>query len=179
MIPDVWFVKKSTLSGQETFFPKEKILERINAILEMKETHSFEEMSDLFSPDVQKQTYQLENIIAEATLSIKHVGAFMQYTERTSCSFFELLCIYISSKEEFAKYFSEEKNLESFYRSVVNWQKQVKNTLLELYMGDTGGNIIYVLASVDNQIFFDNNMQMIERISLDEYAKSLQLYLKD
>ncbi len=33
LIPDEWFVKKSTFTGQETFFNEEKICQRVEAII--------------------------------------------------------------------------------------------------------------------------------------------------
>ncbi|MED2647241.1 DUF4004 family protein, partial [Bacillus thuringiensis] len=42
LIPEDWFVRKSTFTGQETFFPKEKILERIDKIQTMKEDLSLD-----------------------------------------------------------------------------------------------------------------------------------------
>jgi hypothetical protein len=50
LIPEDWFIRKSTFTGQETFFPKEKILERINKIQTMKENLSLDELADMFSP---------------------------------------------------------------------------------------------------------------------------------
>ena len=37
IIPESWFIKKSMPTGQETFFKKDKILERIETILSMKD----------------------------------------------------------------------------------------------------------------------------------------------
>ena len=37
LIPDEWFIKKSTTTGQETFFPEKLVCERIELIQEMKE----------------------------------------------------------------------------------------------------------------------------------------------
>ena len=52
LIPEDWFVRKSTFTGQETFFPKEKILERIDKIQTMKEDLSLDELANMFSPSV-------------------------------------------------------------------------------------------------------------------------------
>ncbi|MTL48522.1 DUF4004 family protein, partial [Turicibacter sanguinis] len=38
LIPEEWFIKKSVSTGQETFFPRKEILERIERILELKDT---------------------------------------------------------------------------------------------------------------------------------------------
>lgn len=47
LIPEEWFNKQSSFTGQETFFPREEILSRIASILAMKDTHSLEELSSI------------------------------------------------------------------------------------------------------------------------------------
>jgi hypothetical protein len=51
LIPEEWFVKQSSFTGQETFFPREEILGRISAILELKDAHSLEELAGILSGD--------------------------------------------------------------------------------------------------------------------------------
>lgn len=50
LIPEEWFVKQSAFTGQETYFPREQVLARVQAILNLKDTHSLEEMAQIFSP---------------------------------------------------------------------------------------------------------------------------------
>jgi DNA-binding transcriptional MerR regulator len=73
LIPEEWFVRKSTFTGQETFFPKEKILERIDKIQTMKENLSLDELADMFSPNVadlqlSKDELIKRNIVSEQVL---------------------------------------------------------------------------------------------------------------
>jgi DNA-binding transcriptional MerR regulator len=73
LIPEEWFVRKSTFTGQETFFPKEKILERINKIQEMKENLSLAELAEMFSPNISdlnlnKEELLKRNIVSESVL---------------------------------------------------------------------------------------------------------------
>lgn len=51
ILPESWFIKKSSFTGQETYFPKVKVLERIQKIKELKDDHSLDELSAIFSPD--------------------------------------------------------------------------------------------------------------------------------
>lgn len=37
LIPEEWFIKKTVSTGQETYFPKKTICERVELILSMKE----------------------------------------------------------------------------------------------------------------------------------------------
>lgn len=51
LIPEAWFIKQSAFTGQETFFPRDEILARVRSILDMKDTHSLEELAGLLSAD--------------------------------------------------------------------------------------------------------------------------------
>ncbi|KUK27618.1 MAG: hypothetical protein XD60_0034 [Acetothermia bacterium 64_32] len=55
LIPEAWFIRKATPTGQETFFPKEKILERIRRIQKLKDEHSLDELVALLSPEARPQ----------------------------------------------------------------------------------------------------------------------------
>ncbi|MDR7002718.1 YhbD family protein [Neobacillus niacini] len=74
LIPEDWFIRKSTFTGQETFFPKEKILDRINKIQTMKENLSLDELADMFSPNVSdlnltKDELIKRNIVSESVIN--------------------------------------------------------------------------------------------------------------
>jgi hypothetical protein len=45
LIPDAWFVRQSTFTGQETFFPRDEILDRIRWIQGMKDDASLDELA--------------------------------------------------------------------------------------------------------------------------------------
>lgn len=49
LIPDEWFIKKSTVTGQETFFPEKLICPRMESILQLKDEFSLDELSAHFS----------------------------------------------------------------------------------------------------------------------------------
>ena len=49
LIPEEWFIKKSSYTGQETFFPREPMLSRIQTILELKDKYSMEQIAQMFA----------------------------------------------------------------------------------------------------------------------------------
>jgi DNA-binding transcriptional MerR regulator len=49
LIPEGWFIRRSTFTGQETFFPREKILERIERIKDLKEGHPLDDLAELIT----------------------------------------------------------------------------------------------------------------------------------
>jgi predicted site-specific integrase-resolvase len=55
LIPEDWFIKKATVTGQETFFPKALICERVELIQNHKDDHSLDELAGQINQDTQKQ----------------------------------------------------------------------------------------------------------------------------
>ena len=55
LIPEDWFIKKSTVTGQETFFPREPVCERIELIKKQMDDVSLDELSDHFSSESKKK----------------------------------------------------------------------------------------------------------------------------
>ncbi len=45
LIPDEWFVRRATVTGQETYFPKDLICERVELILSAKDDVLLDELS--------------------------------------------------------------------------------------------------------------------------------------
>jgi hypothetical protein len=52
LIPEAWFIRRSTFTGQETFFPEDKIIGRIEQIKEMKGDHPLDDLADVITQQV-------------------------------------------------------------------------------------------------------------------------------
>ncbi len=57
LIPDEWFLKKATATGQETFFPEKLVCERIERIQSMKEEVLLDELAKQFSGEEKKTEF--------------------------------------------------------------------------------------------------------------------------
>ena len=57
LIPDEWFLKKATATGQETFFPEKLVCERIERIQSMKEDVFLDELAKQFSGEEKKNEF--------------------------------------------------------------------------------------------------------------------------
>jgi hypothetical protein len=69
LIPEIWFIRRSTFTGQETFFPEDKIVERIERIKNMKGEHALDDLADVISEHVNAK-------IQIAFGKLKHLGWF-------------------------------------------------------------------------------------------------------
>ena len=55
LIPEDWFIKKATVTGQETFFPKDLICERVEMIMGQKDELSLDELAGQLNQDAKNQ----------------------------------------------------------------------------------------------------------------------------
>ena len=81
LIPESWFRKKSAFTGQETFFPRQEILERVERIKGMKEDVALSELADLLSPTPSGDPLSIEeitrrNIVSQATFDLLQEAAW-------------------------------------------------------------------------------------------------------
>ena len=59
LIPDEWFIKKATVTGQETFFPEKLVCERIEKIQSMKDEVLLDELAEKLSGEESKNEFLL------------------------------------------------------------------------------------------------------------------------
>lgn len=57
LIPDDWFIKKATVTGQETFFPEELICERMELILGTRNELLLDELAGKLSGEESKNEF--------------------------------------------------------------------------------------------------------------------------
>ena len=57
LIPDEWFIKKSTVTGQETFFPEKLVSERVELIISKKEDILLDELAKEISGEESKNEF--------------------------------------------------------------------------------------------------------------------------
>ncbi|MGL5314279.1 MAG: DUF4004 family protein [Peptostreptococcaceae bacterium] len=84
IIPEEWFIKKSTFTGQETFFPKEKILERINIILSMKEGVSLDDIANMFVEKKSNKEFELDFLLEKNIISNNTKDLFINIYKKTN-----------------------------------------------------------------------------------------------
>ena len=61
LIPDEWFIKKSTVTGQETFFPEKLVCERVELIISKKEDVLLDELAKEISGEESKNEFVILN----------------------------------------------------------------------------------------------------------------------
>ena len=74
LIPDEWFIKKATVTGQETFFPEALICQRVELILGKKEDVLLDELARELSGEAQKDAFLiLQTEFGEKSFRMKDI----------------------------------------------------------------------------------------------------------
>ena len=74
LIPEEWFIKKSTVTGQETFFPKNLIFERVELILSNKEDILLDELAKKINGESKSEAkIIIETAFGEKTFRLKDI----------------------------------------------------------------------------------------------------------
>ncbi len=82
LIPEEWFIKKSTSTGQETFFPKDLIFERVEMIISKKEDVLLDELAEKISGEEENNAkIVIETVFGEKSFRIKDIKSIKRILE--------------------------------------------------------------------------------------------------
>lgn len=122
LIPENWFVKRSVPSGQETFLPREMILNRIAFILKYKDKHPLSELNQMLSPDSESRHYKTTALIRLPGM----LRPIMQISALTNARDFnhgQALCALIGANILTACDMTDEQ-LRFIMKAILAWQQE-------------------------------------------------------
>ncbi len=173
LIPDEWFIRKSTFTGQETFFPKQKILDRIEKIISLKDDLSLDELADMFSPNPQSVSLTVNQIIERHIVSLMTVDVLFPEEERNkSLSFEAILSANIVEKVLKSGEVNREESKQLYTFLINNYGKlygQPFYLLIFRKLGVTSFLLIskqenYYVDDLTNEVFKLDILQSIEEL---------------
>lgn len=179
LIPENWFIRKSTFTGQETFFPKEKMLKRIQAISEMKDTQSLDELAERFSPQsvtkivLSEQELLARNIVSDLTLQIyKELEA-----HHHDYKFDDLLALFLLDQMLKDGRMNRVEAKELLYVLKTNSHKIYDKNSCLYFIRKMGVSMV-VLAAEDVALYFDDGVNVIEKQSISSTMEVLKTLIE-
>jgi len=86
LIPEEWFVKKSTPTGQETFFPRDLIFERVELIMATKEDISLDALASRLSGEEENHSrLVIDTVFGEKVIRTKDIRSIKILLENGEC----------------------------------------------------------------------------------------------
>lgn len=176
LIPESWFIKQSSFTGQETFFPKDKILKRVEAILKLKDQYSLEELAEIFSPELTNKVFRISSLEEVEGLDQGLLHVFSKQLNKDSFIFRELLFIYALSEID------QRLNLKETERAVLvttvmNWLSQAKSADFRLLVCQTKERKFSLLLQSDANVFLDQNSEVLVDFKLNVLSNELHRQL--
>lgn len=178
LIPEEWFMRRSAFTGQETFFPRDKIIPRVQAILEMKERYSLEEMARIFENGTNAPPTE-----PSADIRTEKVKAVADFPEKMKLVLSELYPDGYDSGRQLLLYglasliaplplgLTDTKALVSAALSLP--PGELPTLTLSLWSGDRPHYFLTLHAS-GTPFFIDSRFKRIGEVSLDELATTLK-----
>ena len=73
LIPEEWFIKKSAVTGQETFFPEALICQRIELIQSQKDDLSLDDLAKQLQEESPRQVLTLKTVFGERSILLEEI----------------------------------------------------------------------------------------------------------
>lgn len=176
LIPEEWFIKKSSYTGQETFFPREKIINRINKIIDLKDDMPLDDLAVMFTnkpkvDDVSEEYLIEKEIIREETLPIyKDI-----FREKEEYNFKDVLLMDILQREfDLGKLTISE--IEVILKLINKEYKSIEEKDGTLYIIRRLGIGICVVAYRE-RIIVDDGSKIIGEINIKNIIENLKMRL--
>jgi DNA-binding transcriptional MerR regulator len=175
LIPEDWFIRKSTFTGQETFFPKDRILDRIEKIKNMKGDITLDDLADMLSPNLKKLTLTREKLVDHNIISNTTIDFYTsEKGEINEFAFEKILYLHVLDKMFKSGIMNIEEGKMILDLLEENYPKyQGKNSAL-LFFRKLGVSTC-CLISKTSDVHFENSIKIIERLDMSDLIEELKI----
>jgi predicted DNA-binding transcriptional regulator AlpA len=175
IIPEEWFIKKSSFTGQETYFPREKMLARIKKVKKMKDTHSLDELSDFFSPNPAKIELSLDGLRLQKILRTETLSLCSPLIKNAAAlEFQDILNMFILEKVQNSL---NENDLKTLFLFLQKDFDAFSSPSFELRGLKKQKNVIWLLIPLQSDILTDRSAETIVNLDLLQMVEELKIIL--
>ncbi|MCI4136108.1 YhbD family protein [Bacillus vallismortis] len=173
LIPEDWFIRKSTFTGQETFFPREDILQRISMIQKMKGNLSLDEMREMLSPKINDISMTADELLHKGLISKPVLEVFSESREGMVFSSRELLSLYVlEGLLQSGNVSLAEAKMAAEVLKQHDTEEIKKQTEL-IVLRKLGVTTCFIAAAADS-ILFESSVKVVERVDLAKASEELK-----
>jgi hypothetical protein len=177
LIPEEWFIRRSTYTGQETFFPREKILSRIEKIIDMKEDLSLDNLADVFSPETESIRLTGEEISSRGIAGNDIVKIYSDFKGNSEAYSFDDMVYMLLIKRLFNTGGVDREDVLTALNLAYNNLASFTSGFCELYAVRKLGVFSCFMISSPCEIRFDDALKVIVTISIPSIKEELKLKL--
>lgn len=177
LIPEEWFIKKSSFTGQETFFPKNKILERIDKIKNMKDDVSLDDMAEVFSPQLAEIFLSREEMLDKDIVSSMTLEIYADMHKDEKTFTFEKI-LYLAIVEKFLQ--SGEAGVEegrNILKTLEDNYSNFQNKHCSVVLLRKFGIAICFLALESNEIYIEKGAKLVLKLDVTKCIEEIKTKL--
>lgn len=174
LIPEEWFIKQSSFTGQETFFPKEQILNRIRSIQELKDNYSLEELAKLLSPEINEDGFRVADLEFVEEINRELMSTYSKNHEKDTITYMEVLTLAILSgiKKELNL---DEAQISGILLGIQTHLETIKSTDYIFRIFQKDGCYYGVLYQNKAPLLLDSRFETIKEVSLNDISNELKI----
>lgn len=174
LIPEDWFLKQPSFTGQETFFPKAKILARIQAIQELKDKYSLEELAKMLSPEVSERLFSEKDLRTIEEISPNLIPCFIQAFQKEMFTYIEVLFLYAISLF-YRKHNLQLSEVESICCAMKENLVNLKQTEYSCVLLEYRNTYFIAIKEEKASIFIDGRMKTADEIRLSDLSAGIKI----
>lgn len=177
LIPEEWFIRKSTFTGQETFFPRNKILDRISKIQNMKEELSLDDMAGLFTLNLNAKPLSKDELIEHNIVNRSTIEFLVRLYGNIEVFPFEKIlytCI-LDKALQMGDISLEEGKL--LLETLEEHYKKYENKNCELVFLRKMGISTCFLVSSPCEYYFESGARIVSKIDITRCIEELKINL--
>ena len=159
-------------------FPQEKILKRIHAIQQLKDSYSLEELARILTPEVSNRLFCEEDLEHFDELDIDVAADFMDAMSKDSFVFLEVLVMIALSQAMVDSAITEEERTHAVsFLSKRMSELHSADYVLELLQAQ--GHLYILLKKEGSEVYLDDGLVAIRSIHLNELSNAIKLKYKE
>ncbi|AYD40190.1 DUF4004 family protein [Clostridium fermenticellae] len=174
LIPEEWFIKKSSFTGQETFFPRDEILDRVKKIKSFKEDASLDELAVIFSPNLSTVFLEEKDVLKQNIVSKNAINLYKD-THKESKGFYFNELLFMNIVDRFIK--SGKASLEEGKLIMNTLEKNYKNfdgRYCDVVLIRKFGVAFCLLMLVPNEIYIESEAVLVLKVDSRECVEELK-----
>ncbi len=177
LIPEEWFIRKSAFTGQETFFPREKMMERIDRIKNMKDDLSLDDLATMFSPSPAEIRLTPQAVLEQGIVSKTALDIFLQEEGQVeNLTFDMILSLFMLHKAlESGNATLDEARL--LIKTLQEHAPHIQGKEYTLFLFRKLGVASCCLAPAPTEVYFESGTKVISRLVASSCIAELKLKL--
>ena len=179
LIPEEWFERRSTFTGTETFFPRERILARVERIKDMKDGElSLDAIAEEFSPDFSKVALPADEIVSRGIAGRPALELFSAERGVTDTLVFdEVLVVRLLDRLLASGDVTAEEGRELVRMIEEVWPKAAGRDV-DLVLLRKLGFSAWLLVPAGGEMYVGRSVREIARVNLTAAVEGLKTALK-